>query len=384
LPAFAIAWTAPEMTGRRLKVVMFAPHFAEYALRAAIGLAQGADVLAIFDTHVLDREVSPVLGLTHPNVTIHAIDFGVRGQSRFDFPGLVAAIDAFAPDIIHHQEQLPQVSLALMARFRATSAQVLMVHDPQSHGSAVYALDAATRSLILRTRRAADRILVHGPVNETQLRATDPDLTVPVSHTQHGVMLVPPPALLRAPEPRRVLMFGWMVEHKGVDVAVAAATILNRGDAPVTFHLAGSGSEPAHQRESIAAAGNIVVDDRFLPPEEAIAAFQRSALAILPYREGTQSGVLASALGNGRPAIVSRVGDFPGLVTDGVNGFVVRPGDAAALAAAIARALDTPGLVQELAAGARTTTATLMDWDRIGAATLAIYADLLAKRSPRS
>jgi glycosyltransferase involved in cell wall biosynthesis len=372
--------TAP----RRPRVVMFAPHFAEYALRAAIGLARDADVLAIFDGRVLEREVSPVLGLTHPNVAIRALDFGVRGQSRLDFAGLVAAIAAFAPDVIHHQEQLPQVSLALMARFRATSAQVLMVHDPQSHGSAVYALDPATQGAILRTRRAADRIFVHGPANEAQLRAADPGLTVPVTQVEHGVMLVPPPAMQRSPDSRRVLMFGWMVEHKGVDVAVAAAAILAGRGTSVTFHLAGSGSELERHRDSIAAAGNIIVDDRFLPPDEAIAAFQQAALAILPYREGTQSGVLASAMGNGRPAIVSRVGDFARIVSDGVNGFVVTPGDPAVLASAIAHTLDTPGLLAALSAGARGTATTLMDWDRIGARTLAAYEDVLAGRLTRT
>jgi glycosyltransferase involved in cell wall biosynthesis len=89
-------------------------------------------------------------------------------------------------------------------------------------------------------------------------------------------------------------------------------------------------------------------------------------------------------MGNGRPAIVSRVGDFARIVSDGVNGFVVTPGDPAVLASAIAHTLDTPGLLAALSAGARGTATTLMDWDRIGARTLAAYEDVLAGRLTRT
>lgn len=58
---------------------------------------------------------------------------------------------------------------------------------------------------------------------------------------------------------------------------------------------------------------------------------------VLPsYHEGF-GGVLVDAMEAGLPVVATRVGGIPEIVTDGENGLLVPPGDAAALAAAIQR-----------------------------------------------
>ena len=74
-------------------------------------------------------------------------------------------------------------------------------------------------------------------------------------------------------------------------------------------------------------------------PEKALdGMFARASLVVLPYLEGSQSGVGAQAVGNGVPVIVSDVGALPTLALD--RSFVVRPADPQDLAAAIVRHLD--------------------------------------------
>ncbi len=64
-------------------------------------------------------------------------------------------------------------------------------------------------------------------------------------------------------------------------------------------------------------------------------------------REGLPRAILeGQALGV--PALVTRVGGMPEIVTDGVNGFVVEPRDAAAIAAAITRASSDPAALAEM------------------------------------
>lgn len=74
---------------------------------------------------------------------------------------------------------------------------------------------------------------------------------------------------------------------------------------------------------------------------------------VLPsYREGTPTAIM-EGMATGRPAIVS---DAPGcrdLVREGRNGFLVPVGDAYALAEAMGRFLDRPGLVAQMGASAR-------------------------------
>ena len=58
--------------------------------------------------------------------------------------------------------------------------------------------------------------------------------------------------------------------------------------------------------------------------------------------------VLAEAQVLGRPVVASRVGGMPEVVADGKTGLIVPPGDASALASALARLLDAPALRHEL------------------------------------
>src|SRR5207248_10173028 len=61
---------------------------------------------------------------------------------------------------------------------------------------------------------------------------------------------------------------------------------------------------------------------------------------VLPSRREGFGLVLAEAMAAGTPVVATRVGGLPELVEDGVTGALVAPGDPAALAAGVLRALD--------------------------------------------
>jgi glycosyltransferase involved in cell wall biosynthesis len=63
---------------------------------------------------------------------------------------------------------------------------------------------------------------------------------------------------------------------------------------------------------------------------------------------------LIEAMALGRPAVVTRVGGTPEVVTDGADGLLVPPRDPAALASALLRVLADPGLRAAMGAAART------------------------------
>ena len=67
--------------------------------------------------------------------------------------------------------------------------------------------------------------------------------------------------------------------------------------------------------------------ERFVSEGEAAALFRRADLAVLPYREIEQSGVLFTALGFGVPLVLTDVGGFPDIAAAGAAELVA-PGDA--------------------------------------------------------
>jgi glycosyltransferase involved in cell wall biosynthesis len=104
---------------------------------------------------------------------------------------------------------------------------------------------------------------------------------------------------------------------------------------------------------------------------------REATLTVFPYRSGeSASGALATALGHGRPAVVTEiVGET---VREYGAGLVVPPDDPQALAHAVNRLLDDP---EELEAAFRGTEAArqALSWDAIAAAHEHLYSDLVAK-----
>ena len=64
--------------------------------------------------------------------------------------------------------------------------------------------------------------------------------------------------------------------------------------------------------------------------------------------------VIVEAMLAGTPVVAARAGGVPEIVDDGVTGWLVAPGDAVALAAAIARVVDQPAVARAVAARAGT------------------------------
>ena len=94
-----------------------------------------------------------------------------------------------------------------------------------------------------------------------------------------------------------------------------------------------------------------------------MALFQRASVAVLPYIEGSQSGVTRIAYPLGVPVVVTNVGSIPESVSAGRTGLIVPPGDTNALADALTSVLTDAALGARLAEGARAMADGDMSWD---------------------
>lgn len=157
------------------------------------------------------------------------------------------------------------------------------------------------------------------------------------------------PALAALP---LITSVGQLKEKKGFSFLLKACRILvDRG---FLFHcqIIGEGPLRGELEKHIRDLGleEIVSLRGALPNEEVTREYQRSALFVLPCitsADGDRDGipnVILEAMATQVPVISTQHSGIPEVVASGVNGLLVPPSDAAALAEAIARLLEDPAL----------------------------------------
>ncbi|MCC5794991.1 MAG: glycosyltransferase family 4 protein [Chromatiales bacterium] len=162
--------------------------------------------------------------------------------------------------------------------------------------------------------------------------------------------------------------------RKGIPVLLEAARQLP-AEAPCEILLVGSGMERyAGLTADLPAQVRVHMPGFRRDADRLIAACQVAVLPALR-REGLPKSVI-EAMVHGIVPVVSDTGGNVELVENEVSGLVVPSGDAAALAAALARLIADPALRARLGAAARTRIATQFSLAQTVARTLAVYREL--------
>jgi glycosyltransferase involved in cell wall biosynthesis len=108
----------------------------------------------------------------------------------------------------------------------------------------------------------------------------------------------------------------------------------------------------------------------------------QATIYVLPsHAEGLPMGVL-EAMAVGTPTIATTVGGIPDAIDDGVNGFLVEPGDTRALASRIAQLLGDPELRARFSSAARAKIVSTFSPDRVHAQLEDLYKKLGAQPRP--
>lgn len=148
-----------------------------------------------------------------------------------------------------------------------------------------------------------------------------------------------------AGRPMRILFAGSLSYEKAPLTAVHAARMLG---ALVELRLAGEGS----LREELEQASD--VNTTLLGQVEDMAGLLAWAdVLVLPSLTEGLPGVALEASASGVPVVASDVGGVSEVVTDGVNGYLVTPGDAAELASILKHLADDPELRAKMGKAAR-------------------------------
>ena len=219
-----------------------------------------------------------------------------------------------------------------------------------------------------------------------QVPGADPAI-IPFGAAVDAPATLPERPLHDGTRPFELLFIGRLVERKGVHVLLDA---LARLPAERNVRLRVVGGGPERERLEGRAArlglGERVVFDGFISSDELQRRIAECDAFLLPAvvdAKGDTEGlgvVLLEAMSYGKPVIASAAGGILDIVRDGRNGCLVPPGDADALAGAIAACMDDPARARQYGLAGREDVEAGFSWDVIADRLVEVYRGVTGRR----
>ena len=256
------------------------------------------------------------------------------------------AVRQFSPDLIVYNYWMPFFApaygtMALFLRRHKTSRQICVCHNVQPHESRPG--DRLLNHFFLRQMdghvvlsRAVEEELLNLEPKARVTRVLHPvDESFPQTEPKEAARK----RLGLPPEKTVLLFFGYIRRYKGLDILLHALPLVRRHHPDVFLLIVGEFYEPRAPFEALIREKGLEevvrIVDRFVPNTEVGLYFSAADGVVMPYRSATQSGILPIAYQFEKPVITTRVGGLPDFVEEGKTGFLVKPEDPEALAAAI-------------------------------------------------
>ena len=249
------------------------------------------------------------------------------------------------------------------------------------------------RILKLIVYKSAKAIIVHSDYIKNMIAGTFRIEEKKIAVIPHGNFeIYLPEKTINRPEVRKslkladhdfaLLFFGMIRKNKGLDLLLDAFEIVAHSDDRFKLIIAGSCPNEQLYKHYKARIEKSPVNEKilffsgFIPNDEVADFFIASDLVVLPYKEIYHSGILHLAYSFGKPVITTRVGDFPEVIENGKNGYILNENNRSCLAGAIQSASLKPGELQSIGRIAKKMSTTTFSWDNIAKLTIELYQTL--------
>ena len=352
----------------------------DYTIKLANALsARGEEV-----TLLLPRES----GLAHLDAIDGRIDLCLFGEGHLEpgnlqyvwgFYKALRHLRRFKPDVVHIQGGFDHW-FGFAAPFLGRYTLVSTFHDAKLHVGS-----ESLRAEFHRwwARRLTREFIVHGQKLREQMVT---EYRVPrhkVHVIRHGAADVDPFTRYQREDLKedgnQVLFFGWIVEYKGLEYLMKAEPMITKEVPGAKIVIAGKGDFKRYEN-MMTNKDAFVVHNEFISYEKGAELFQRSSVLVMPYIDGSESGVTALGYGFKKPVVVTDVGSIPEAVEEGKTGFVVPPRDSEALAEAIVKLLKDERLRREMGENGYRKLKEEYSWEKIAEKTIKVYEKALQGR----
>lgn len=255
---------------------------------------------------------------------------------------------------------------------------VVCIHDPQRH--------MGEESVLFDLVRAVDIALSDGIITFSESARQDFLEAWPRYPAERVFATVHPAFEWKArfeprshspdSKPLRLLFFGRIQPYKGLDMLLEAMPIIREECPDAQLTVAGSGTVVGRPSVGI----NWVTG--WIREEDVEDLFAEADIVVLPYREATQSGVAALALGLGVPLVVTPVGALPEQIESTGAGIVADEVSAEALSRAVCALWGDAARYEGCSSAAIEAAHGSHSWSRAAADIMSAVLELASFRKP--
>lgn len=273
----------------------------------------------------------------------------------------------------------------LLLLFAGTSRNVVffLCHNVVEHET-----NPLTRSVTRGLLRMADGFIVHSAREKDQLQNVLKKKSLPVAVSPHPTYQVfnrsaenqmsARKKLGLHPEQHVILFFGFIRKYKGLEYLIRSLPeVIHRFPDLVLLIVGECWDNEERYRtliQKLELKKNVRFVNKYVPNEEVETYFKSADFVILPYVEGTGSGILQLSFGMGKPVIASRTGVFQDIVEEGISGLFVPPKNPKMLSEAIL-AMYEKGLVSSMSGNIRKQKERF-SWDKMTETILSLYEEV--------
>ncbi len=291
------------------------------------------------------------------------------GPSSFRSPSLAVAVLRLARYLRRHSVRLvhcfdfySNILGVSAARLTGTPVVIASQRDMGNLRS------RAQQSIHSMALGLATHVLVNSDAIAARLAGTRAARRGRLAVIHNGVDLArfaPAPAASSGRTPMTVATLANLRPEKGLVQLIEAAAVVTRTVPRARFVIGGDGPLRGDLDALIRARGLGGIVEMPGPTRQPETALKRCDVFVLPSLSEASSNVVLEAMGTGLPVVATRVGGLPGLVEDDDTGLLVPPDDVPALAQAIVRLLETPGLAATMGARGRARALAEFGLDRM-------------------
>jgi len=209
--------------------------------------------------------------------------------------------------------------------------------------------------------KKGDAFILHSSAQENQLARLLKNKTISAVVSPHPIYQVfnknrytftTARESLQIPTGRKVILFfGFIRKYKGLEVLLKSLPVVKAYDPNILLLIVGEvwGGERHAVRytqliKKLDLESNTLFINRYIPNEEVELYFKACDFAVLPYIDGSGSGILQVAYGMDRPVVATNISAFRDVVEHGKTGLLVPPSDEHQMARAIIDMYESGGI----------------------------------------